>query len=140
MWNYKLTFAPKLKGFYISRRPWDEKLLWPPFVKLKMWFGLSDPCTVCYSVDTTTEHSPLKSSEKGMWWHLIRFFKPPFIVDLWMIILLHLWNRRAFCLLRMAWIMLAWKTTIDGFHSDVIRLQSQKKARFYEFWFTLGWR
>ena len=27
----------------------------------------------------------------------------------------------------------------DGFHGDVIRLQSQK-ARFYEFLFTLGWR
>ena len=26
---------------------------------------------------------------------------------------------------------------IDGFHSDVIKLQSQK-ARFYEFVFTLG--
>ena len=28
---------------------------------------------------------------------------------------------------------------IDGFHSYVIRLQSQK-ARFYELLFTLGWR
>ena len=35
--------------------------LWPTFVKLKMCFGLgSDPCTVCYSTVTTTEHSPLK--------------------------------------------------------------------------------
>ena len=30
-------------------------------------------------------------------------------------------------------------TLIDGFHSDVIKLQSQK-ARFYEFLFTLDWR
>ena len=70
-----------------------------------MCFGLSDPCTVCYSVDTTTEHSPLKSSEKEIWWHFIGFFKPHFILDLWMMILLHLWNRRAFSLLRMVWIM-----------------------------------
>ena len=91
-----------------------------------MCFGPSDPCTVCYSVDTTTEHSPLKSSEKGIWWHLIGFFKAHFILDLWMIILLHLWNRRGFCLLRMVWIILAWKTTIDGFNSDVIILQRQK--------------
>ena len=35
---------------------------WPPFVKLKMCFGLSDPYTVwaCCSMVTTTEHSPLK--------------------------------------------------------------------------------
>ena len=38
-------------------------------------------------------------------------FKPHFILDLWMIILLHLWNRTAVCLLRMLR-MLAWNTTI----------------------------
>ena len=53
--------------------------------------------------DTTTEHSPLKSSEKGIWWHLIGFFKPHFILDLWMIILLHLWNRRALIFVFFAW-------------------------------------
>ena len=133
-----IIFAPKLKGFYIPRRPWDEKLLWPSYKINVFWTIRSLACTVCYNVDTTTEHSPLKSSKKGIWWHLIGFFKPHFILNLWMIILLHLWNRRAFCLLRMVWIILAWQLlmvfTVTSSDCKV------KKARFYEFWFTLGWR
>ena len=60
-----------------------------------------------------TDHNRTFSTKKGiiLCWHLMAFFKPLFILDLWMITLLPLWNRSAFCLLPMERI-LAWKTTI----------------------------
>ena len=93
--------------------PWDclwFVALWPTFVKLKMCFG---PLALILS-RSVTARLPQQNIHhwKGNMVTFNRIFWPYFILDLWMIILLHLWNRTTFCLLRMVVGILAWKTTI----------------------------
>ena len=75
--------------------------LWPPFVKLKMCL---DNLILAQSA-TAWLPQPNSHHWKGNMVTFLGYFRPHFILDLCMMILLHMWNRTTFCLLRMVRIL-----------------------------------